>query len=559
MTIRELLKTRRLILDGGMGTLLQQAGLPAGTPPEMWNLEHPDRVTAIHSAYLAAGADIVLANTFGINAAKYENHQALIAAGIAAAKDAVRQHGSGFVALDIGPLGRLLTPMGDLSFEQAVSLFADKVCAGVTAGADLIVIETMTDAYETKAAVLAAKENSDLPVFVSNAYDGSGKLMLTGATPMAMVAMLEGLGVDAIGVNCSLGPDALLPVVEQYLAHASLPVLVMPNAGLPTVRDGQTVYGLSPADFGAYMRRMAENGACVLGGCCGTTPDHIAAMVQAVCDVPFAVPTPKCETLVSSYNHAVRIGDDPVLIGERINPTGDPELVEALREGDVDTVLSEGMSQAEEGVHILDINVGLPGVDEAEMMCDAVTTLQSVIDLPLQISTADPSVLECAARLYNGKPLINAVSGKRESMDAVFPIVQKYGGVVIAVAIGEEGIPATAEGRAAVIDDIVREAAKYGIAPHDILADPLCMAVSSDENAAAVTLEAVRLIRKKGIAVSLGVSNVSLGLPHCDAPDAAFFSAALEAGLNAAVLDPYAEEMMNAYHAYRRLHGLDSV
>ena len=557
MKITEYLKDHILYLDGGMGTLLQAEGLAPGELPERWNLTHAEAVRGIHRAYYDAGSNVVATNTFGANSLKFpaEELDAIVRAAIENARAAGRECCGAqpkWVALDIGPTGRMLKPYGDLDFEDAVAVFAETVRLGVKHGADLILIETMSDSYETKAALLAAKENSDLPVFVSNAYDGSGKLMLTGATPSAMVAMLEGLGADAIGVNCSLGPDALLPVVEQYLAHASLPVLVMPNAGLPTVRDGHTVYDLSPADFGTYMRRMAESGACVLGGCCGTTPEYIAAMVQAVRDVPFAVPTPKCETLVSSYNHAVRIGEEPVLIGGRINPAGDPELVEALRTGDVDTVLSEGMNQAEEDVHLLDINVGLSGIDESELMCEAVTTLQSVIDLPLQLTTANPAVLERAARLYNGKPLINAVTGKRESMDTVFPIVQKYGGVVVALAIGEEGIPDTAEGRAAVIDDIVREAAEYGIAPHDILADPLCVAVSSDENAAAVTLEAVRLIRKKGIAVSLS-------LPRCDAPDAAFFSAALEAGLNAAILDPYAEELMNAYHAYRRLHGPDPV
>ena len=558
MTVRELLKTRRVILDGGMGTLLQQAGLPAGTPPEAWSLSHPGQLTAIHAAYIEAGADVVLANTFGVNAVKYENYEQLVAAAVAAAKAAVAQCGRGFVALDIGPLGRLLEPLGDLPFEQAVDIFAATVRAGVAAGADLIVIETMTDAYETKAAALAAKENSDLPVFVSNAYDGSGKLM-TGASPQAMVALLEGLRVDAVGVNCSLGPDALAPVVAQYLAHASLPVLVMPNAGLPIVRDGKTVYDLSPADFAAAQRRLAEMGACLLGGCCGTTPEYIAATVQAVRDVPFVPPVPKCETSVSSYTHAVYIGDDPVLIGERINPTGKPKLKEALRAGDIGYILSEGVRQAEAGVQILDVNVGLPGIDEAAMMCRAVAALQGVTDLPLQLDTADPEALERAARLYNGKPLINSVSGKKESMDAVFPVVQKYGGAVIALAIGEQGIPDTAEGRAAVIDTIVREAAKYGIAPHDIIADPLCMAVSSDPHAAEITLQAVRLIRQKGVRVSLGVSNVSFGLPRRDIVNAAFFSAALEAGLNAAIINPFAEGMLNVYHAYRCLHGLDAA
>ena len=461
------------------------------------------------------------------------------------------------MALDVGPTGRLLKPLGDLDFEDAVEVFAATVRLGVKYGVDLILIETVNDCYETKAAVLAAKENSDLPILVSNAYGEDGKLM-TGASPAAMVAMLEGLGVDAIGANCSLGPEGLRGVVRQLLDAASVPVILKPNAGLPRVEDGRTVYDVSAEDFAKDMATMIGQGVRVAGGCCGTTPDYIRALTEATKEtIPVAVDA-KHHTAVSSYTHAVCFGDDPLLIGERINPTGKKRFKQALAEGDMDYILNEGLTQAEAGAHILDVNVGLPGIDEGAVLTDAVCRLQEVCDLPLQIDTADPVAMESALRRYNGKPLINSVNGKRESMETVFPLVKKYGGVVIALTLDEEGIPATTEGRIRIARKILDTAKAYGIDKKDIVFDTLTMAVSADPAAAKTTLATLKYIREEmGCHTSLGVSNVSFGLPNREAVNSAFFALALENGLSAAIMNPHSAEMMKTYYAYRALSGID--
>ncbi len=554
--LRTLIKTKRLYFDGGTGTVLQSLGLPAGTPPEEWNLTHPEKITALHSAYLEAGCNIIKSNTFGINRDKYENYDTLIAAAMDCAKKAAEGKEDAFIAFDMGPTGRLLEPLGDLPFEEAVALYAANVKLAVKHGADCILIETMNDSYETKAAVLAAKEESDLPVFVTNVYDGSGKLM-TGATPAAMVALLEGLGVDALGLNCSLGPAQMAPIVEELAIYASVPLIVNPNAGLPQVENGKTVFHVDAEEFSDEMVTLAQKGACLLGGCCGTTPAYLQKTIEKTKHLPYIPPAHKAKTLISSYTHGLEIAAEPLLIGERINPTGKPKLKEALRQGDLQYLLGEGVRQADAGVQILDVNVGLPEIDEIEMMEKTVAALQAVTDLPLQLDSANPLVLEKAMRIYNGKPLINSVNGKEESMHAIFPLVQKYGGAVIALTMDQKGIPATAEERLAIARKIAATAAEYGIEKHQLIIDPLALTVSSDHEAALVTLKALKLLKEDGFHTSLGVSNISFGLPAREKINSAFFACALEQGLNCAIMNPFSQGMMDTYYAYRALHGLD--
>ena len=554
--ITELIKEKRVFFDGGTGTVLQGLGLPAGQSPELWNISAPEKIISLHNMYFDAGANIVKTNTFGVNRDKFENYDELIREGIWCARKAAEGREEAYVAFDMGPTGQLLEPLGQLKFEDAVSIFADNVKAAKDCGADLILIETMNDSYETKAAVLAAKENSDLPVFVTNVYDAGGKLM-TGANPAAMIAMLEGLGVDALGMNCSLGPDIMLKIIGEFQKYSSVPVIVNPNAGLPEVRDGETVYNIGPDEFADYMAQIAEGGGTVLGGCCGTTPEFIAKTIERTKSVPYSIPEKKNFTCVSSYTHAVFVDKDPILIGERINPTGKPKLKEALRSGNLNYILNEGIRQSEAGAHILDVNVGLPEIDETEMMMKCVSALQAITDLPLQIDSTNFDTLAHAMRIYNGKPLVNSVNGTEESMEHVLPIVQKYGGGLIALTIDEKGIPETAQGRADIAANIIKRAAEYGIDKKEIIVDPLALTVSSNPESAVVTLEAVRLIRALGVKTSLGISNISFGLPQRDIITSTFYANALQSGLNCAIMNPFSTAMMNVYHAYRALNMLD--
>lgn len=555
MNILEKIKNEITYFDGGAGTLLQSWGLKAGELPESWNILHPDKITEMHRMYLDAGADIITSNTFGANCLKFDNLEEIISAAIKNAKEAVGDSGK-YVALDVGPLGRMLEPLGDLPFEKAVEIFAETVKLGEKAGADLILIETMTDAYETKAALLAAKENSSLPVFVTNAYGDGGKLM-TGADPKAMVALLEGMGADAIGMNCSLGPKQMKEIVEEMAKYVSVPLIVNPNAGLPSVVDGKSIFDVDADEFSDIMSEIVKSGACIVGGCCGTTPEYIRKTVEKTKTLPFSLPEKKNLTLISSYTHAVEIGNKPVIIGERINPTGKKRFKEALRENDIAYILNEGIAQNIKGVSVLDVNVGLPEIDEAEMIVSVIKQLQSIIDLPLQIDTVDYSAMEKAMRIYNGKPLINSVNGKQESMDKVFPLVKKYGGAVIAVTLDENGIPETAQGRADIAHKIIAEAAKYGIGKNEIIVDPLAMAVSSNSESANVTLEAVKMLHESGIKTSLGVSNVSFGLPSRPDVNAVFYTMAMQNGLDCAIINPHSEEMMKAWYSFNALTGKD--
>ncbi len=555
-----------LFFDGGMGTLLQAEGLQPGELPETWNLEKRETIRKIHQAYFEAGSDIVLTNTFGANALKFHDEnwslKEIVDAAVenvrCGAKAASKDERDYYVALDIGPTGKLLKPLGDLAFENAYEAFKEVAQYGEEAGADLIHIETMSDTYEVKAAVLAAKENTNLPVFVTMIFDEKGKL-LTGADVPSVVALLEGLRVDALGINCGMGPKQMIRILLQVAEYTSLPIIVKPNAGLPKQRDGQTYYDVTPEKFAQQLQEIVEAGACVIGGCCGTTPEHVRAMITACRDMKIKQPMLKNRTIVSSYGKAVELGDMPIIIGERINPTGKSKFKQALKEHNLEYILKEGITQQDKGAHILDVNVGLPDIDEVKMMEEVVRELQSVTSLPLQIDTVNTEAMERAMRIYNGKPMVNSVSGKQESMDNVFPLIQKYGGAVIALTLDENGIPETAKGRLEVAGKIIEEAKKYGIHKKDIIIDVLTMTISSEPNGAKTTLDALKMVRETyGVRTALGVSNISFGLPSRPVINANFYTMAMLNGLTAGIINPSSEDMMRSYHSYCALMNYDS-
>ena len=559
MTIREEIGKRILFFDGGMGTLLQEQGLQAGELPETWNLKNPEPIIQIHKAYLAAGADIIFANTFGANRFKYgEDLEKIVTAGVANAKKAVAESGKkAYVALDIGSTGKLLKPMGTLDFEEAVGVFAEIIRVGEKAGADLILIETMSDTYELKAAVLAAKENSALPIMATVIFDESKK-MLTGASPQVVVSLLEGLGVDALGINCGLGPKQMKEIVKELLKYASIPVIVNPNAGLPRSENGKTVFDVGAEEFAEDMEEIVTMGAWFAGGCCGTTPAHIQAMVEKCKEITPVPITPKNYTFVTSYSTAVELGGRPVIIGERINPTGKSKFKQALRDHNIDYILEEGVKQEDSGAHILDVNVGLPEIDEAAMMETIVYELQSIMPIPLQIDTTNMEAMERALRIYNGKPMINSVNGKAEIMEQVFPLVKKYGGVVVGLALDEDGIPDTTEGRLAIAEKIYQTGEKYGISRKDIVIDALVMTMSTNNESAKITLDTVKEITARGGKTVLGVSNISFGLPQRELINAAFFTMAMNNGLSAGIINPNAKAMRQAYDTFCVLGGYDA-
>ena len=563
--ILEEIKTKRLFFDGGMGSLLQAAGLGAGELPELWNLTHPDIITDIHRQYLAAGASFMTTNTFGANRLKYpENLKEIVTAAVRNTKKATEEAGHGYVALDLGPTGKLLKPMGDLEFETAVDIYREVVTIGAKAGADLIIIETMSDSYELKAAVLAAKEagfnpetGERLPIFATVIYDEKGKL-LTGGTVESTVALLEGLRVDVLGINCGLGPVQMKGILAEILRVSSTPVLINPNAGLPRSEHGKTVYDIDAAEFAEVMEEIVQMGAVITGGCCGTTPEHIREMADRCRNIPVVWPEKKSRTVISSYSQTVLFDKRTVIIGERINPTGKKKFKQALRDHDLQYILKEGVTQQDNGAEVLDVNVGLPEIDEPAMMEEVVRDLQSVIDLPLQLDTSDPEAMERGLRCYNGKALVNSVSGKEEVMNAIFPLVAKYGGVVIGLCLDDNGIPDTAEGRIAVGRKIITRAAEYGIGPEDIILDGLCMTVSSDSKGAINTLKTLEMIRDElGVHSILGVSNISFGLPQREIINSAFFTMAMECGLGAAIINPNSEAMMRAWYSFNALMDRD--
>lgn len=562
MNIRDFIKNNIVYLDGGMGTLLQKSGLQPGELPEHWNISHPEVIQEIHKNYYDSGSNVVNTNTFGANTLKFsiDELDEIICHAVKNADEA-RKASSGeqekFIALDVGPTGKLLKPLGDLDFEDAVKIFAETIRLGVKYGVDLITIETMNDSYETKAAVLAAKENSDLPIIVTNAYGENGRLM-TGANPAVMAAMLEGMGVDAIGANCSLGPKQLMDVMDELLKYCSVPVAFKPNAGLPKSDGKVTYYDVDADEFAQDIKLSVENGVRIVGGCCGTTPEYI----KKVCELTRGMKPKEIEkktySVCTSYNKAVFFGEKPILIGERINPTGKKRFKQALLENDIGYILQEAVNQQAKGVHVLDVNVGLPGIDEAQMLTTSVCELQCVTDFPLQIDSSDPVAMESALRRYNGKAMINSVNGKEENMNAIFPLVKKYGGFVVALTLDEKGIPSTVEGRMKIARKILLTAALYGINKKDIIFDPLAMTVSADKMSAVTTLETVKKITEQlGCNTSLGVSNVSFGLPSRELVNAAFFTTAMENGLSAAIMNPYSARMMEAYYSFNVVKGLD--
>lgn len=569
-SVIELAKEQFLFIDGGCGTILQSEGLKPGELPEKWNVDHADIIQKMHYDYMKSGCHVISTNTFGANSLKFKDTDGpytldnLIAKAIENAKHAIqrveKEEGNQkphYIALDVGPLGKLLKPLGDLDFEDAVQIFRNTIEIGVKYGANLILIETMNDLYEAKAAVLAAKESCDLPVFLTTAYDATEKL-LTGADPKTVVAMAEGLGVDAIGVNCSLGPEQMLGIVKQLVEYASVPVIVSPNAGIPRTENGQTIYDVDPENFTKTMVQIAQIGARCLGGCCGTTPEHIGSMIQGVSNLQPLPITEKQHTLITSYTHAVEFRDKPILIGERINPTGKKKFKEALRNHDIDYILQEALTQQERKADVLDVNVGLPEIDEVAMMEEVIMELQAVTDLPLQIDTTNPEAMERALRRYNGKAMINSVNGKEEVMEQIFPLAKKYGGLVVALTIDEDGIPTTAEGRLAIVEKIYKRAADYGIKAKDIIIDPLAMSISADPQSAKVTLDSLRFIKERFSGkTSLGVSNISFGLPNRDFINASFFTMAMQNGLNAAIMNPGSGEMMKSYYTFCALSAVD--
>ena len=592
----DLLGKELLFFDGGTGTVLQGMGLKPGELPETWNIKHPDRIVQLHYNYFAAGSNIVNTNTFGAFITKFPLElERLIAAAIDnanAARDKIlleNPDGNYFIAFDIGSCGKLLKPMGDLDFEDCVKLFKKTFRAAFDKKIDCVMIETMNDGYESKAAVLAAKETmeelgiseGELPIIVSNVYDKECRT-LSGSCPETMVAMLEGLGVSAVGVNCSLGPLEMKPTVERLCRAATVPVLVKPNAGLPKVVDGRTVFDVEAPDFVEAMKELAALGPMILGGCCGTTPEYIKLLADSRKELarkgevspslqpasglslpPLrgsnAAPQRPAIGCVSSNTKVVYFGgpNRPVLIGERINPTGKKKFKEALRAGDIPYIIHQGMEQEEAGAQVLDVNVGLPEIDEKEMMLRVLEELQNVTTLPLQIDTTKPDVMEAALRRYNGKAMINSVNGKQEIMDTVFPLVKKYGGLVVALTLNEDGIPEDSARRVEIARKIYAEAAKYGIKKSDIIIDPLAMAVSSDSRAGIATMETVRAIHEMGGLTSLGISNVSFGLPLREFVTASFFTLCMGAGLSAAIMNPLQGEMIKAWRCYNLLSGRD--
>ena len=567
MDFRKRLREGILYLDGGTGSILQLLGLKPGELPEVWNIERADDIVSVARQYYEAGSNVVYTNTFGANSLKYDGKdgrysvEEIVAAAVnntrRALNEAKGDKSDRYVALDIGPLGKMLSPLGDLPFEEAVEIFANTVRAGVKAGADLIAIETMNDSYETKAAVLAAKENSDLPVIVTNVYDEEAKLM-TGACPESMVAMLEGLGVDALGANCSLGPKQMLPIAKRLYEATSLPLIMKPNAGLPKSVDGKTVFDVDAKEFSMIMTELVSLGARILGGCCGTTPEYIKETVNATKNLPICDIIYRNHTVVSSSQEAVYFDKKTILIGERINPTGKKLFKEALRNHDIGYVLNEGIKQKENGAHVLDVNVGLPEIDEPALLTECVEELQSIISLPLQIDTTNVNAMESALRVYNGKAMINSVNGKEEVMNEVFPLAKKYGGLVVCLTLDEDGIPDTAEKRIEIAEKIIKRAKDFGIDKKDLIFDPLAMAISSDSSQALVTLDAVKMLTDKlHVKTSLGVSNVSFGLPNREFITASFFTMAMQNGLSGAIMNPFSVEMMKAYYGFNALSMLD--
>ncbi|WP_270738913.1 homocysteine S-methyltransferase family protein [Massilioclostridium coli] len=557
MDVKQYISEHILVFDGAMGTMLQKKGLKTGDLPECFNITHPEIVSEIHREYVQAGSDMITTNTFQANRFKLEHCEYSVEQLITAGVKLAKQSGSKFVALDIGPLGQLMEPMGTLKFEEAYEAFREQMVAGEQAGADCILLETMSDLYEVKAAILAAKEHTKLPVFCTLTYQEDGRTFV-GADPVTGTITLQSLGVDALGVNCSLGPKELTPVVEQILTYATVPVMVQANAGLPQIREGQTVYDVTPEEFVRYVRPMVEQGVRIIGGCCGTTPDFIRGLREVADQLPVVSNHPKRVTAVTSGTTTVILDDGVTVIGERINPTGKKKLKEALRSHHMDYIIGEAIDQTQSGADVLDINVGLPEIDEAAMIAEVIREVQSVSNLPIQVDSSDIAAIESGVRACNGRPIINSVNGKAENMAQVFPIVKKYGAVVVGLTLDESGIPQHAEDRFAIAKKIVDTTATYGIPKEDILIDCLTLTASAQQDAVLDTLHAIQLVKQRlGVKTVLGVSNVSFGLPNRPLLNSIFLSAAFGAGLDAPILNPMSVDMMKAVDTFRVINCQD--
>lgn len=559
MKFKEQFGSRLLFCDGAMGTMLQSLGLPVGKRADYWSIEQPEKVKSVHLKYLECGCDIITANTFSSPVGGEYSSEEIATAGVTIAKEAVTQSGrEAFVAFDMTSMGELLEPFGTLSFDDAYNGFMRAAVAGEQAGADLILIETMTDTAEIKAAVLASKENTSLPVVVTFTVDEYGKLM-NGADIITAAALIESLGADGVGLNCGFGPDKMLEFIPELLGFTKLPVLVNSNAGMPTVIDGKATYSVDAADFSVSAEKLVRLGCAAVGGCCGTTPDHIAAVVQRCKPLGiFAPERNEKRSFVSSYSKTVFFSDKTVLIGERINPTGKPKLKAALKEGNYDYLCDEATAQAAAGADVLDVNVGISEIDEAEVLTQAVRRVQQVTSLPLQIDTSDVKALEKALRVYVGKPLINSVNGSEESMSTVLPLAAKYGAMVVGLTLDEKGIPETACGRIEIAKRIIDRAAQYGIDKSDIIIDPLTMTISTGEQGALPTLDALSVLKNElGVKSVLGVSNISFGLPNREKINSAFFTLAMQNGLSAGIVNPLNAAMMDAYYSFNALYARD--
>ncbi len=555
MTADTLLNKGFLMLDGGMGTMLQANGLEMGGIPELLNFTHPEQIQSIHRAYIDAGANVIYTNTFGANRLKMaktgRSVNEIIAAAIANAKAAADD--KALVALDIGPIGQLLEPTGTLKFEEAYDLFREQILAGKAA--DLYIFETMTDLLEVRAGVLAAKECGEgKPIFVTMSFEENGRTF-TGCEISAMALTLEGLGVDAIGVNCSLGPEELVPIVRELCKWTTLPIIVKPNAGLPDPISG--THSFAPDRFGKCMKPFAEMGAQIFGGCCGTTPDHIRAAAAQLRSMQPVKRTVSIPPAVCSANKTVVI-DMPRIIGERINPTGKKRFKQALKEHDIDYILGQAIQQIQGGAEILDVNVGLPEIDETEMMQTAVKAIQGITDAPLQLDTTKPEALEAGLRLYNGKPIVNSVNGEEESLSTILPLVKKYGAAVVGLTLDKNGIPKTAEGRFAIAKRILDRALELGIRREDVYIDCLTLTASAEQEGVMETLRALSRVKQElGLRTVLGVSNISFGLPNRELVTKTFLTMALHAGLDLPIINPNTESMTAAVRTYKLLANYD--
>ncbi|AUN17673.1 homocysteine methyltransferase [Clostridium botulinum] len=559
MNIKDYIKENILIFDGAMGTMLQKLGLKISDLPEELNILEPEKIINIHRKYIEAGAKVITTNTFGANEIKLKQSEFSLESIIDKAIGNVKKAGENkeiLIALDIGPIGQLLEPMGTLKFEEAYEIFKRQIVQGQKSGADIILIETMTDLYEAKAAILAAKENTNLPVFCTMTFE-KNKRTFTGCTPLSMILTLEGLGVDALGVNCSLGPNELGDIVDEIIKYSSIPIMVQPNAGLPTVKEGKTIYNIKPKEFAAFQRSIVKKGVRIVGGCCGTTDEFIREIVYSLKDVEIKNLKENNICGVCSSTKAVLI-DGVKIIGERINPTGKKLFKEALRNNDIDYILKEAIAQVESGADILDVNVGLPEIDEEETMKKVIREIQSIIDTPLQIDSNNPKVIEKALRVYNGKAIVNSVNGEEEVLDSVLPLIKKYGAAVVALTLDDKGIPKKAEERLKIAEKIVNKALEYGIRREDIFIDCLVLTASAQQSDVGETLKAVALVKEKlKVKTILGVSNISFGLPNRELINKTFLAMSLQSGLDLPILNPNNKEMINIINAYRVLNNED--